>query len=50
MILWAAPVEATNEVVAGYTMRFYSSEADSANRPYLEVVWSQTFKPALPKP
>jgi RHS repeat-associated protein len=40
VILWA-----TNEDVAGYTMRFYSSEAtNSSDRPYLEVVWSNTPK------
>jgi RHS repeat-associated protein len=40
VILWA-----TNEDVAGYTMRFYSSEAmpDSV-RPKLEVIWSNTPK------
>jgi RHS repeat-associated protein len=36
VILWA-----TNEDVAGYTMRFYSSEAgNSSDRPNLEVVYS----------
>jgi RHS repeat-associated protein len=36
VILWA-----TNEDVAGYTMRFYSSEAtNQSDRPYLEVVYS----------
>jgi RHS repeat-associated protein len=36
VILWA-----TNEDVAGYTMRFHSSEAsNSSDRPYLEVVYS----------
>jgi RHS repeat-associated protein len=36
MILWA-----TNENVAGYTMRFHSSEAtNQSDRPYLEVVYS----------
>jgi len=40
VILWA-----TNEDVAGYTMRFHSSEAaNQSDRPYLEVVWSQTLK------
>jgi RHS repeat-associated protein len=40
VILWA-----TNEDVAGYTMRFHSSEAtNSSDRPYLEVVWSNTPK------
>jgi RHS repeat-associated protein len=36
VILWA-----DNEDVAGYTMRFYSSEAtNQSDRPYLEVVYS----------
>jgi RHS repeat-associated protein len=36
VILWA-----TNEDVAGYTMRFHSSEAtNQSDRPYLEVVYS----------
>jgi len=36
VILWA-----TNEDVAGYTFRFYSSEATNpSDRPYLEVVYS----------
>jgi RHS repeat-associated protein len=40
VILWA-----TNEDVVGYTMRFYSSEAtNQSDRPYLEVVWSNTPK------
>ena len=38
VILWA-----TNENTSGYVLRFYSSEAtNTSDRPYLEVIWSQT--------
>ena len=40
IMLWAE-----NEDTDGYNLRFYSSEtANSADRPYLEVTWSQTAK------
>jgi len=38
VLLWA-----TNENTSGYVLRFYSSEATTtSDRPYLEVIWSQT--------
>jgi len=38
VLLWA-----TNENTSGYVLRFYSSEAtNTSDRPYLEVIWSQT--------
>ena len=40
VMLWAE-----NEDTDGYDLRFYSSEtANSVDRPYLEVTWSQTAK------